>query len=200
MMTERTTDRRVVRSKSALKQALLTLMEKKPFSQITITEMVEYANYNRGTFYMHYDNKEALLGDIVGELMAKLIEAYRAPYLNAETLQLETLSANAVAIFDHIYQHSSLYTVLLHSEVLPLFRENMFRALTRVMIEDFDFSTDEERRNINKELHMTYTAHALIGLAFHWVEGGFPYTPEYMEEQLLLIIKSKPEWAVKIKR
>ena len=35
------------------------------FSSISITEIVESANYNRGTFYTHYDNKEALLDDIL---------------------------------------------------------------------------------------------------------------------------------------
>ena len=58
------TDRRIVR-KEALKQALLSLLSQKSFSSISITEIVELANYNRGTFYTHYDNKESLLDDIL---------------------------------------------------------------------------------------------------------------------------------------
>lgn len=45
------TDRRIIRSQEALKTALLTLMSQKPFSSISITEIVELANYNRGTIF-----------------------------------------------------------------------------------------------------------------------------------------------------
>lgn len=73
-------DRRIVRSKEALKQSLLSLLSQKSFSSISITEIVESANYNRGTFYTHYDNKEALLDDILTPLMEELIASFRAPY------------------------------------------------------------------------------------------------------------------------
>ncbi|MEX2416268.1 MAG: TetR/AcrR family transcriptional regulator C-terminal domain-containing protein [Paenibacillaceae bacterium] len=189
------TDRRVARSKMALRNALLTLMTKKPFSAIFITEIADLANCNRGTFYMHYENKEGLLEDLMNEVIADLIKSYRAPYQNVDSLQLDELPANAIVIFDHIYQNSSLYASLLHSEVLPEFREKMFHALTQTALEDFDF--EESELSINQELRIIYTVHALLGIAFHWIQGGFKYSPEYMEEQLLLIINSKPKVIIK---
>ncbi|WP_233567683.1 TetR/AcrR family transcriptional regulator [Cohnella faecalis] len=76
---EKKVDRRVIRSKEALKQALLKLMADKDFDAITITEIVELSNYNRGTFYTHYVNKEALLDDIIDELIRELLKSYRSP-------------------------------------------------------------------------------------------------------------------------
>jgi len=42
-------------------KALLTLLEKKPFEYITISELCEAAGFNRSTFYLHYENTADLL-------------------------------------------------------------------------------------------------------------------------------------------
>ena len=42
-------------------KALLSLLEKKPFEYITISEICEDAGVNRSTFYLHYENTADLL-------------------------------------------------------------------------------------------------------------------------------------------
>ena len=42
-------------------KALLSLLEKKPFEYITISEICETAEVNRSTFYLHYENTSDLL-------------------------------------------------------------------------------------------------------------------------------------------
>ena len=42
-------------------KALLSLLEKKPFAYITISEICETAEANRSTFYLHYENTSDLL-------------------------------------------------------------------------------------------------------------------------------------------
>jgi AcrR family transcriptional regulator len=73
-------DRRVYRSKQALKASLLEWMSRKPFESITITDIVKLADVNRSTFYKHYVYREDLLNEILKDVMADLIFAYRAPY------------------------------------------------------------------------------------------------------------------------
>jgi AcrR family transcriptional regulator len=183
-------DRRIIRSKAALKQALLTLMSQKPFSSISITEIVELADYNRGTFYSHYENKEGLLDDILNELISELVKSFRAPYETSELFRIDELPANAVMIFDHIYQNASIYTVLMSSEVLSDIREKMFLALKQILIEDLDDTASDS--SMNREFHVIYSIHAVLGLVFHWIEGGFKYSPAYMQDQLVRIINWHP--------
>ena len=42
-------------------KALLSLLEKKPFEYITISEICKKAEINRSTFYLHYENTSDLL-------------------------------------------------------------------------------------------------------------------------------------------
>lgn len=188
-MVKSVTDRRVLRSKQALKEALLSLMSDKSFSSISITEIVELANYNRGTFYTHYENKEALLDDVLGELIDELIAGFRAPYDQVELLRIDELSANSIKIFEHIYSRKDVYSILFHSDVLPMVKEKMFAAIKRISSEDLELAPIGK---INPELMQAYTMHALMGLVFYWIEGGFQYPPEYMQEQLVEMLNYRP--------
>lgn len=184
------TDRRIIRSRAALRQALLTLMADKPFSSISITEIVELANYNRGTFYANYESKDALLSDIISNLIEKLLLAFRAPYEKEEFFRIDQLPAHSVKLFDHIYEHSAIYTVLMKSDVRSVLRENMFAALKRIATEEL---VHEGRDSIDEELLAIHSIHALLGVVFHWVESGFKHTPDYMKEQLLKIVNYHPD-------
>ena len=50
----KTEDRRVRRTKKLLQQGLTELMERKPVKDITVRELADLTDLNRGTFYMHY--------------------------------------------------------------------------------------------------------------------------------------------------
>jgi len=181
-------DRRVVRSKEALKQALLQLMRQKDFSAISITEIVAAANYNRGTFYSHYDSKEALLAEFIEDLIQDLLMSFRAPYEHEEIFRIDELTANSVQIFEHIHQHATDYTILLRSNVMPQLREQMFTALKRISLEELEYPEN----GIDRELLAHYSINGLLGLILYWIEGGFAYTPAYMQEQLIKMIHWHP--------
>lgn len=72
-----TEDRRVRRTKRLLRQALTELMLEKDFKDITVTDLVERADINRGTFYVHYRDVYDLREQIENEMIntcRKLIE------------------------------------------------------------------------------------------------------------------------------
>ena len=46
-----------------MNDALLTILEKKPFEYITVSELCEMAEVNRSTFYLHYENTADLLAE-----------------------------------------------------------------------------------------------------------------------------------------
>ncbi len=61
----------------ALKESLISLMQNKDFRDISITDIVELADLNRGTFYKHYQYKEELLEEVMEDVIADLIISYR---------------------------------------------------------------------------------------------------------------------------
>ena len=54
-------DRRIRRTQKMLKESLVELMSQKAFKDITIKDITELADLNRGTFYLHYSDTYELL-------------------------------------------------------------------------------------------------------------------------------------------
>lgn len=61
-------DRRVRRTRAALRKALVELVLDKGFQAVTVEEITERADIGRATFYAHYRDKEDLLVGIVRDL------------------------------------------------------------------------------------------------------------------------------------
>jgi AcrR family transcriptional regulator len=59
--SKKKTDARVRRTRDALGDALVALMQEKPFDTITVQDVLERAKVGRSTFYSHYSDKDDLL-------------------------------------------------------------------------------------------------------------------------------------------
>ena len=67
------TDKRVKRTKKALRDALLTLLESKSINEITVTELTTLADVNRATFYFYYID----LLDMLQQVQNEVYECFR---------------------------------------------------------------------------------------------------------------------------
>ena len=65
-------DRRVRRTRAQLRTAFTSLMAEKPINQITVRELADRADVNRGTFYTHYRDIYDMLEQVEQELLDEL--------------------------------------------------------------------------------------------------------------------------------
>lgn len=179
-------DRRIDKSKNALKEALIYLMDEKEFKSITITEIVQLANLNRGTFYKHYPTQEELLNELIEDILKDLIDSYREPYKTMKNFEISQMSSSSVKIFDHVERYSRFYTIIINSNVLPGFQNRICQVLKELVQNDLAIAMPDAK--IDRSLLSSYNAYALFGLIIEWVNGGYKFTPHQMAEQLLRII------------
>lgn len=59
------TDRRVIRTRSAIRKAFTDLLAETAYSKITITALAKRADVDRKTFYTHYSSVDNLLEDVI---------------------------------------------------------------------------------------------------------------------------------------
>jgi len=183
-------DRRVIKSKQALKNALLTLLQHKSFNEITITNIVREADLNRGTFYKHYQYKEEILSELFEDVTVDLTKAFRAPYEKQQVLVVRSLNASTIKIFDHVANYSTFYSLLGKTDLFTTFQQKICNLLKELQLSDLH---DTQKPMINKEILASYRAYATLGLINDWVNEGFKYSTTYMAEQLVEILYSKQE-------
>lgn len=63
------TDRRTRYTKIVIAEAFFSLLREKGFARMCVTDICKTAQINRGTFYLHYEDKYALLGELIDEAL-----------------------------------------------------------------------------------------------------------------------------------
>ena len=83
MKNETHEDRRVRKTKRSLRDCLIRLMKEKKIQDITVREISEMADINRGTFYLHYkdiyDLLEHVESDFAGEFDSSTLRTRSSP-------------------------------------------------------------------------------------------------------------------------
>lgn len=184
-------DRRISKSKTALQDALLTLADDQPLDKLTVTQIVQQANLNRGTFYKHYACKEQLLSELIDDVLFMLVDAYRSPYTHKTHFSVEELTPGNIEIFQHIYQYRRFYSAMLSTRALPDLQQRIVDTFKELAGDVLPFEQLEES-GISSHLFISYYAYALFGLIKEWVSSEFCYSPEYMAGQLFKILQHPP--------
>ena len=180
-------DRRIQKTRTAMKEALLTLMEEKDFPKITITDIVSVSNINRGTFYKHYESKEELFNDLINDVLRDLILSYEKPFENTNHFHVKNLTSSAIHIFEHAKRHSRFYKILFTTSTFPDLDKKIIQIFRTMAIQDL-LASNNHIEAPDPQILADFSAYGLYGLLAEWVKGGFVHSPEYMAGQLLKIL------------
>lgn len=77
-LADKPADRRSVRTRNALSEALLALLAERGWDEVAVQDLCQRADVGRSTFYSHYPNKDALLQGGLNGLQAELQRQARA--------------------------------------------------------------------------------------------------------------------------
>ncbi len=100
-------------------EALLSLLEKKDFSYITIKEICDVAGVNRSTFYLHYENTYDLLEETTQYILNKHFSYYNVDK-NDIVLRLESCDRKGLIFITHEYLTPYLTFIKENSRIFKL--------------------------------------------------------------------------------
>ena len=119
-------DRRVRRTKKLLTQALTELLQKKQVNEITVKELTDLADMNRGTFYMYYRDIFDMLEKIEDELFQKLDVIAQSHEHGDPTQQVKPILLD---LFRFIEENQEMCRVLLSPNGDMNFLHRLYEAI-----------------------------------------------------------------------
>ena len=173
----RKTDRRVVRTRDALGDALVALMHETPFRAITVQQVLDRAHVSRSTFYAHYRDKEDLFLSDVDEFFERMAT------LLLRRREASTRVAPVRELFAHVAEWRKFHAALVTSgkvhDVLELGQGHFARAI------DARLRTVPAAAGL-PPIRRTAMAHALAGalvaLLSWWLDHGAAGSPAAMDD------------------
>lgn len=173
------TDPRILRSRRMLMDALVRLLSRKEFDDISVQEIADEATLNRATFYLHYPDKNALLRAMTAERFRDLIARRGLSFTNCDG----ALRAIALGVCDYLAETTScpaqLAKMPLEGSIIPVV-EDMFRE---------GAGNHALKPGVESELLATTAAWAIFGAARGWYQTPDRIPAEEMAGKIEAMVK-----------
>ncbi|MFD1175386.1 TetR/AcrR family transcriptional regulator C-terminal domain-containing protein [Paenibacillus puldeungensis] len=169
-------DRRIRKTKKALKEGLTSLMSEKSIKNISVKELTEKVDINRGTFYLHYKDVFDMVEQLEAEMLkdfTKVMESHTASKLNEQPLPLLT------DIFLFLKENAPMCAALLSSNGDIAFANHLKEIVREKCLKDWRELFHNGKVN-NFEYFYSFILSGCIGLFETWLKNGLVETPEQM--------------------
>jgi AcrR family transcriptional regulator len=164
-------DRRVQRTRDALRDALIVLLEERGWDDINILDLCEQANVGRSTFYLHFQNKEELLVGGFDDLRA---------WLRMQAAQRKT-KTDAMpfvrGLIEHADEQRNLFRAIIGKRSGHVVQKR-FREMVCKLVEEEGLRPHAAWQ---QKASARYIAGALVELLAWWVDSGKAHTADEIE-------------------
>jgi len=176
-------DRRILKTRQAIFDTFTDLMVKNSFQDISIKTVTETANINRGTFYLHFKDKNDLRDQCIDMHLSQLMSSCTTHSENGFTSKNAMLST-----FEYLEKHSAFYKVMLTGDDNTYFRKRMDNVL-RIGLSEF-FENENFKVSLDKTITIQFIISAGAGLIEWWLTNENDYNSDYLVNQFWEIINS----------
>lgn len=173
-------DPRTIRTRHALKQAVITLLQEgESLNQLTVQKVAKKAGLNRTTFYLHYQDIPDLLAQTTNDVLQELSQIIDVLIQSANISEKTELAE----LLDYLYEQRKYLLVLFQVEQ---FEQHLQQDLTRLI--------NARRARVDKlstrgKVEATIKAASLVGILMWWLRDGLHHSSEFMVEHITLMYR-----------
>lgn len=190
-------DRRITRSKHALRAALIELTREQGLDGFTVNDLCERADLNRGTFYNHFKDKDDLLVSLQREFLEGL-DLFRAQMQTMTLLDLAKLKVAKkplpvlVSLFDYLRDESDLLIAMLGPGGDARFDQQLRDGIFSEFILNLLHARYRERPSAFVDYYVSFYSAAYLGVIHRWLQTGMKESSEEMARIAMRLLFIKP--------
>ncbi len=163
---------RTTRTRPALCDALLSLLEEKAFEQVTVRDLTDRAGLGYATFFRHYPDREALLNDLAARQIGELL-AMALPILYTVDSR-----ASTQALCAYVWEHRKIWRVLLTGGAAAILKDEFIRQAQQAA------SNSPSDDRVPSDLRVIVPTAGTIEVLAWWLKQSDPPSVQRMAENL----------------
>jgi AcrR family transcriptional regulator len=156
-------DPRIRRTRQLLHDALRRLLEEKEFDKVTIQDITKAATLNRATFYAHYPDKFALLGELI---RVNFLDLFAKRNVRFDGSCSSAFRAIILAVCDYLAEVQKSHSSNQH-QFEPFVEATVIDQIRLILLEGFRIHAAERR--ISPEIIAATTSWAIYGAVKQWL-------------------------------
>jgi AcrR family transcriptional regulator len=180
----RRVDRRMQRTRQMLQQAFIEVVHEKGMVATTVQDITKRADVNRGTFYLHFADKYALLVTVIHEHFQHLLTSTLPPPFRWDRRNLHLFIQTVLEDLKRKYRR-----LLLSHDVAPLIERAICEELAEILLMWLKQDRSAETRGlVSSETIARIMSWTIFGAAVQWSQGATAVSSEQMAHDILLVI------------
>ena len=188
-MTKNKEDLRVIRTKKALADAFMQMLNEKPLDEITINELCDVAGIRRATFYKHYSDKF----DFFGSYICQLRDRFDKLFIDSDNdaLTADYYVAYAKRLVSFINEHSVAIDNILNSNMFPMVMEIIVERNYRDTCDRLRISVERGMElSASIEVTASMCAGGVARSVYNWLKNGKKLSPDELAEQVGIVVSA----------
>lgn len=170
-------DLRIIKTKKALYEALITLLEEKEYEEIKVSDICGVALVNRSTFYAHFSDKydlfDSFLNDLKQSLINELDEGKQVDNITDYYLDLIQVFMN------HIENNKSTYKSIIVNNRNSIIIDMLYDTIRTDCKKRLEEISNPLNKEIPNEIMIEFYLGAIVNLGISWINNS-KYTKEEM--------------------
>jgi len=172
------TDLRVRYTRKIIQEAFWTLLKEKPLAKITVKEVCELAQINRGTFYKHYLDCYDLLDKMQEEVVAQLEE-------QLDSIKTQGVRSMLVSFMRSLHQEQEVLRVLSRQGKSDAFLHRVVGCCYRYMENHMARMPGMSLEDPFQGMNYAFLVGGCASVMEYWLHTEMKEPPEAVAEQLL---------------
>lgn len=185
-------DRRQLRTKQLLRNAMLELIEENGVQGLTVTDIANRADVNRGTFYLHYQDAPDMLQKVQDEVFASVLKAMR----EIDVVEMMRFSERGepypkiIALLEEFSREAYFFRLMIgphgNSSYIVKFRRVMQEHIAARLAQR---QPSDDNMLVPRDYLITFIASANMGIISYWIESGMQQTPREIAVIIMKLVQ-----------
>lgn len=188
-------DRRQKKTRTAIFNAFIKLLEQKDFYQITVQEIIDEADIGRATFYAHFETKDYLLKGLCEELFEHIINSAIGKTNHSH---LYSNCNKTTSVFLHLLEHlknnDDHMLTLLSCQNNELFLQYFKNELKEMIQIQFQNGQAVNKTDLPEEFLINHISATFVETVTWWIHHKLQESSEEILDYFLKVLDSATEF------